>query len=207
MAYDAHAAAWNGVLPYAASDVDQADVTLFTAVRFGNVLGSRGSVVPTFERQIERGGPVTVTHPEMTRYFMSIPEAVSLIIQAATLTEGGDIFMLDMGQRINIDALARRLIRLRGLRPDLDIQVVHTGVRPGEKMHEELLGSAEDRFPTSHPKIFRLRSHGVVDRGRLEERVARLAPRLDGLDGKAVAADLMAAVRECELPGAVGQEA
>ncbi len=131
--------------------------TLFTAVRFGNVLGSRGSVVPTFEWQIDRGGPVTVTHPDMTRYFMSTVEAVSLTIEAATLTEGNDIFMLDMGQQIQIDELARRLIRLRGLRPGLDIPITYTGVRPGEKMQERLMAESEERFATRHPHIFRIR--------------------------------------------------
>ncbi|MBM4465768.1 MAG: polysaccharide biosynthesis protein [Chloroflexi bacterium] len=131
---------------------------LCTAVRFGNVLGSRGSVVPTFEWQIEMGGPVTVTDRDMTRYFMSVSEAVSLIIQAAALTEGGDIFMLDMGQQICIDELARRLIRLRGLRPDVDIRIAYIGPRLGEKMHEELLGDGEERETTPHPHIFRVRS-------------------------------------------------
>ncbi len=130
--------------------------TLFTAVRFGNVLGSRGSVVPLFERQIDAGGPVTVTHPEMTRYFMVLSEAVSLIIQAATQTRGGDIFMLDMGRRVRIDDLARRLIRLRGLRPGVDIPIVYTGPRPGEKLHEELLGKGEERLPTEHPRVWRI---------------------------------------------------
>lgn len=131
----------------------------FTAVRFGNVLGSRGSVVPTFTQQIEQGGPVTVTHPEMTRYFMSIAEAVSLVIQAATLTEGGDLFMLDMGQRIQIVELARKMIRLRGLRPEQDIPVIYTGIRPGEKLHEELITEKEQRQSTDHPKIFRIRAY------------------------------------------------
>ncbi|MSQ41146.1 MAG: polysaccharide biosynthesis protein, partial [Dehalococcoidia bacterium] len=142
---------WPGVSP-------QDGTPLFTAVRFGNVLRSRGSVVPLFERMIERGGPVTVTHPEMTRYFMSLTEAVSLVVQAAALTEGGDLFLLDMGQRINIDELARRLIRLRGLRPGVDIPIVYTGPRPGERLHEELIGETEERLPTSHPHIFSIRS-------------------------------------------------
>jgi len=150
--------------------------TLFTAVRFGNVLGSRGSVVPTFERQIERAVPVTVTDPQMTRYFMSVSEAASLIIQAATLTEGGDLFMLDMGQRIRIDDLARRLIRLRGLRPDIDIPIVYTGPRPGEKVHEDLIGNGEEREPTSHPHIFRVcikeTGRWSKDDGALDELVA-----------------------------------
>ncbi len=145
--------------------------TLFTAVRFGNVLASRGSVVPTFLRQIDMGGPVTVTDRNMTRYLMSIPEAVSLIIQAATFTEGDDIFMLDMGQRISIDALARRLIRLRGLRPEIDIPIVYTGLRPGEKMHEDLLGDGEERSLTAHPHIFRVRTDSPGDCASLQARV------------------------------------
>ncbi len=148
--------------------------TLFTAVRFGNVLGSRGSVVPIFERQIERGGPITITHPEMTRYFMSIPEAVSLVIQAAVFTEGGDIFMLDMGQRIRIEDLARRLIRLRGLRPDIDIPIVYTGPRPGEKMHEELLAEDEERYSTPHPHIFRVRPRHTPDYSALQYQIDEL---------------------------------
>jgi len=152
----------------------QPSATLFTAVRFGNVLGSRGSVVPTFAHQIQRGGPVTVTDPEMTRYFMSLSEAVSLIIQAASLTEGGDIFMLDMGQEIRIEDLAHKMIRLRGLRPGEDIPIVHTGVRPGEKLHEELLAPDEERLPTSHPKIFRIRNNHRVDSETLSGRISHL---------------------------------
>jgi FlaA1/EpsC-like NDP-sugar epimerase len=129
---------------------------LCTAVRFGNVLGSRGSVVPTFAKQIDMGGPVTVTHPEMTRYFMDISEAAHLIIQAASLTDGNDLFMLDMGQRIRIDDLARRMIRMRGLRPDIDIPITYSGIRPGEKLHEELIYSGERRQATGHPSVHKV---------------------------------------------------
>src|SRR3989441_8876474 len=131
--------------------------TRCTAVRFGNVLGSRGSVVPTFTRQIDLGGPVTVTHPEMTRYFMDIAEAAGLIIQAASFTQGGDIFMLEMGERIRIDALARKMSRMRGVRPEVDIPIVYTGVRPGEKLHEELVFPQEGRERTEHPLIHRVK--------------------------------------------------
>jgi FlaA1/EpsC-like NDP-sugar epimerase/lipopolysaccharide/colanic/teichoic acid biosynthesis glycosyltransferase len=132
--------------------------TRCTAVRFGNVLGSRGSVVPTFTRQIDLGGPVTVTHPDMTRYFMDVSEAAGLIIQAASFTQGGDIFMLEMGERIRVDDLARKMIRMRGLRPEIDIPIVYTGVRPGEKLHEELAFAEEGREPTDHPLVHRLRT-------------------------------------------------
>lgn len=135
------------------------NTTLFAAVRFGNVLGSRGSVVPTFNQQIDSGGPVTVTHPDMTRYFMSISEAVNLIIHAACMTTGDDIFMLKMGEVVRIAELAERMIRMHGLRPYQDIPIKFTGVRPGEKMHEELFTDAEQSLPTIHPHIIRIQSH------------------------------------------------
>ena len=128
----------------------------YTAVRFGNVLGSRGSVIPTFVRQIEAGGPVTVTDPRMTRYFMSIPEAVQLVLQAAALSHGGELFMLEMGQPVKIVDLARRMIRLSGRRVGTDIEVRIVGVRPGEKMVEELRLPDEAITPTSHPSVSRL---------------------------------------------------
>jgi len=132
------------------------NMTLFTAVRFGNVLGSRGSVVPTFNRQIDSGGPVTVTHKEMMRYFMSIPEAANLIICAACLTAGDDIFILRMGEEVRILELAERMIRMRGLRPYVDIDIKIIGMRPGEKLNEELFTQTETPQPTPHPSIVRL---------------------------------------------------
>lgn len=128
----------------------------FCAVRFGNVLGSRGSVVPTFLEQIRNGGPVTVTDGRMTRFFMSIPEAVQLVLQAAALSRGGEIFMLDMGESVSIASLAERLIRLSGLRPGLDIEIRVTGMRPGEKLHEVLHEPHEVPQPTCHPSIMRI---------------------------------------------------
>jgi len=127
--------------------------TKFKAVRFGNVLGSSGSVVPTFRRQIARGGPVTVTHPEMTRYFMTIPEAAQLVLQAAATGEGGQVYLLDMGKPVRIVELARNMITLSGFRPNEDIDIVFTGIRPGEKLFEELRTEGEDIEPTVHPKV------------------------------------------------------
>ena len=136
----------------------------FVSVRFGNVLGSRGSVVPTFLRQIRAGGPVTVTHPEMQRYFMTIPEAVQLVLQAGALGRGGEVFLLDMGEPIRIVEIATDLIRLSGLTVGRDIEIKFTGMRPGEKLYEEMFFSAENVITTDHPKVLRARN-GILPEG------------------------------------------
>ena len=136
----------------------------FVSVWFGNVLGSRGSVVPTFLRQIRAGGPVTVTHPEMQRYFMTIPESVQLVLQAGALGRGGEVFLLDMGEPIRIVDIATDLIRLSGLTVGTDIEIKFTGVRPGEKLYEEMFFSAENVLTTDHPKVLRARN-GILPEG------------------------------------------
>jgi len=152
--------------------------TIFSVVRFGNVLGSRGSVIPKFKKQIEKGGPVTVTHPDMKRFFMTIPEAVSLILQAGAYAKGGDLFVLDMGEQISIDKLARDMITLAGFVPDQDIKVVYTGIRPGEKLFEELYYPDEERVSTSHPKVFRIVSENDLDPDEVEEYMKSLEEHL-----------------------------
>jgi FlaA1/EpsC-like NDP-sugar epimerase len=144
----------------------QHEHTRYVAVRFGNVLGSNGSVVPIFQQQIAAGGPVTVTHPETRRYFMTIPEAVQLVLQASSMGVGSDIFVLEMGQPVRIVDLARNLIRLSGLEPDQDIRIIYTGLRPGEKLFEELMLEGEGVKPTSHPKI-RVLDGGPVSIGQV----------------------------------------
>jgi FlaA1/EpsC-like NDP-sugar epimerase len=154
-------------------------------VRFGNVLGSSGSVVPIFKRQIANGGPVTVTHPEVTRYFMTIPEAVALVLQSAVLGQGGEIFVLNMGNPIKIVDLARQMIVLSGLRVGDDIEIRFTGLKPGEKLYEELQHVDEEHAATEHPHIIRFIKRSGLN-GGLGSELAELERELYALEHNAI---------------------
>ena len=148
--------------------------TKFISVRFGNVLGSRGSVIPIFEEQIKRGGPVMVTHPDMKRYFMATSEAVLLVLEAAAIGEGGEAYILDMGEPVRILDLAKEMIRLSGHEPDVDIPIVFSGIRPGEKLFEELLGAEEGSEPTEHARIFKARNPWVRPEDEMFQKIEEL---------------------------------
>jgi FlaA1/EpsC-like NDP-sugar epimerase len=171
--------------------------TKVMGVRFGNVLGSRGSVIPLFEKQIKKGGPVTITHKDMQRFLMTIPEAAQLVIQAGAIGENGDLFVLDMGDQVKIDDFARTMIKLAGFKPDEEIEVVYTGIRPGEKLYEELLYPSELHQKTSHPKIIRIIKNGrEQDLAKLMQDVQNLKQLSIDMDYDAIYRKLAEIVRE-----------
>jgi FlaA1/EpsC-like NDP-sugar epimerase len=178
-------------------DAAQRTGRAYSIVRFGNVLGSRGSVVPLFKQQIARGGPVTVTHPDMHRYFMTIPEAVHLVLQAAAMGQGGEVFMLNMGQQVRILNLAEDLIRLSGLEPGRDIEITFTGIRPGEKLSEQLFEDGTDYSKTSHPDIFRVEKNGGLHGDQLQQAIEDLSRLAAASDTDAVLGTL-----DALIPGA-----
>ena len=157
------------------------NTTKFMTVRFGNVLGSRGSVIPLFTRQIKTGGPVTVTHPGVVRYFMTIEEAAQLVVQAGSMGKNGDVFVLDMGKPVKIEHLARDLIRLSGYTPDVDIHIKYVGLRPGEKLYEETLTAEEGISSSSHKKIFIARPE-VIDQNIFNKNLKKLLSVADSKD-------------------------
>ncbi len=169
--------------------------TRFVAVRFGNVLNSSGSVIPIFQRQLEKGGPLTVTHPEMTRYFMTIPEAVSLIVQAGAIGGRGQVFVLDMGEPVKIVDLARNMIRLSGKHPERDIRIEFIGAKPGEKLHEDLWNAEEKVVPTTHPKLMRA-TRKPIDAEWLDDALAELEGMVERGETLDVIAKLSAMFRE-----------
>ena len=159
----------------------KAGKTKFVTTRFGNVLGSNGSVIPRFREQIAKGGPITVTHPEITRFFMTIPEACRLVMEAATMSTGNQIFVFDMGESVKIDDLARRMIRLAGLTPDKDIMIEYSGLRPGEKLYEEVLSNSENTLPTDHSRIriAKVREYDYDDAAKAADELESLSRKVE----------------------------
>jgi len=173
-------------------------------VRFGNVLGSSGSVIPLFKRQIEKGGPVTVTHPDVTRYFMSAEEAAQLILQSGSMGEGGEIFILKMGDPIKIDQMARELIRLTGRQPDREIEIRYVGLRAGEKLYEELITEGEGICDTDHEKIMVLCSEAAIACTILSGQLEILAQHAHDLDSANIKKVLQAIVPEYQPDYSIG---
>ncbi len=186
-------------------DINRGSRTSFAAVRFGNVLGSRGSVIPTFIKQIEKGGPLTVTDPEMKRYFMTIPEAVQLVIQAGAMATGGEIFVLDMGKPVKIDDLARDLIKLSGHEPDKDIAISYTGIRPGEKLFEELFTGQEEMAATRNERIFISKKELDVNYAGINDSIATIVNKAQS-DRKEIMKIILNLVPEYQGAAAIHEE-
>ncbi|RYF25665.1 MAG: polysaccharide biosynthesis protein [Flavobacteriales bacterium] len=187
------------------NDLNTKPITKFITTRFGNVLGSNGSVIPRFKQQIEKGGPLTVTHPEITRYFMTIPEACRLVLEAGHMGKGGEIFIFDMGKSVKIVELAKKMIRLAGLIPNQDIQIQYTGLRPGEKLFEELLNDNENTMPTHHEKIMigKVREYIFSE---IEEQIYTLAKHAKQNDDRQVVVAMKTLVKEYKSKNSVFEE-
>jgi FlaA1/EpsC-like NDP-sugar epimerase len=179
--------------------------TRVLAVRFGNVIGSNGSAVPIFQEQIRQGGPLTITDKRMTRYFMTIPEAAQLVLQASTIGRGGEVFVLHMGDPVRIMDLAETLISLSGLKPHDDIKIVETGIRPGEKLYEELRFEHETTLPTSHPKIF-VSKIKPVESSEIQFAVQYLTELVNGRDDTRLRLFLNKLIPEARLTGALSAD-
>ena len=179
--------------------------TKFVTTRFGNVLGSNGSVIPRFKAQIERGGPITVTHPEITRYFMTIPEACRLVLEAGSMGKGGEIFIFDMGKSVRIVELAKKMIRLSGLIPNQDIAIEYSGLRPGEKLYEELLNDSELTVATHHEKIMvaKVREYSFA---KVKEDVDELIHLSSGFNDRQVVVKMKQLVPEFKSNNSVYEE-
>jgi FlaA1/EpsC-like NDP-sugar epimerase len=188
-----------------AQDVGQRSQTRFVAVRFGNVIGSNGSAIPIFQEQIRKGGPLTITDKRMHRYFMTIPEASQLVLQASTMGNGGEVFILHMGEPVSIFQLAEALISLSGLKPHQDIRIVETGMRPGEKLYEELKFESEETLPTSHPKIF-IHKISTLERAAVEFALERLTQLVNDRDEDGLRRFLNELIPEATIASTNGSE-
>jgi FlaA1/EpsC-like NDP-sugar epimerase len=169
--------------------------TKFITTRFGNVLGSNGSVIPLFRKQIEKGGPITITDPEVTRYFMTIPEACQLVLEAGAIGKGGEIFIFDMGKSVKILDLAKKMVMLSRLTLGKDIQIVYTGLRPGEKLYEELLNNQENTIPTHHPQIM-IAKVDEYDYSTISNDVNNLVAYFDSQNNETIVAQMKKIVPE-----------
>ncbi|RZL59840.1 MAG: polysaccharide biosynthesis protein, partial [Pedobacter sp.] len=187
------------------NDLNVKPITKFITTRFGNVLGSNGSVIPRFKQQIEKGGPVTVTHPEITRYFMTIPEACRLVLEAGCMGKGGEIFIFDMGKSVKIVELAKKMIRLAGLEPNQDIKIQYSGLRPGEKLFEELLNDNENTMPTHHEKIMigRVREYVFSE---IETQIYTLLQHAKRNDDRQVVVAMKTLVKEYKSKNSIFEE-
>ena len=184
---------------------NQQDTTRFITTRFGNVLGSNGSVIPLFKKQIAEGGPITITHPEVTRYFMTIPEASQLVLDAGAMGKGGEIFIFDMGKSVKIADLAKKMIKLSGLTLGKDIQIVYAGLRPGEKLYEELLNDQENTVPTHHPLIM-IAKEREYDKGANNEKISELIALFEEQNDKKIVSKMKQIVPEFKSANSVYEE-